>query len=298
MTRSIRLLTVAALGTVAAAASTTSGQVLGRHHLTWWDDPMAGVLVTIRNAPAPTPNAVPLFHMDEWHLDQPSTTLWYNGGAIAGLPSNPFNAANRNGMTAGSVIVPVAGSEAFVYQITNVNYFDGNGPPPFQAPPFSFTGGPGPGQNDLSGINIVDTHGALQLTPPAAGSQFMASSNLVAGRILDLTPGSLGIPASQDWDFNSYTGPGNWEWDIDTAGIGASIGLTPIVFGFAMPGNWRDAVNMGHVHSWTVPPGGVPTQVNVAGPVLGFSGPVIPTPSVGAAVLSGAALLASRRRRR
>lgn len=278
-------------------ATLAGAQVLGQHHLTWWDDAALGVSVTLQGAPPPTPNAIALFNLDEWHLTQAATTNWYLGLPVANLPVNPFNGANRMGMTPGSLIPAVGGAEGFIYQITNVNYFNGNGPPPFQAPPFSFTTPPaGLGQNDLSGINIRDTHGALGISGIAPGSQFMFSANLVVGTVLDLTPGTLGIPASQDWDFNAYTGPGNWEWDIDTAGIGASIGIGPIVFGFAMPGNWQDARNAGHVHSWNMPIGAPPFQVNIAGSIDGFSGP-LPSPA-GAMVLLGLGCLVGRRSRR
>ncbi len=292
-----RLHTFGVMCVIGAAGSVAGGQVLGQHHLTWWDDAQLGLFVTPVGAPAPTPAAIALFNMDEWHIDQATTASWYNGVAVPGLPVNPFSAANRNGMTAGSVIVPVAAAEGFIYQITNLNYFNGNGPPPFQAPPFSFTMAPGMlGQNDLSGINIQDTHGALATSAPAVGSQFMFSSNLVVGSILDLTPASLGVPASQDWDFNAHTGPGNFEWDIDTAGVGASPGLAPIVFGYAMPGNWLDSTSTGHVHSWSFPAGAAPFQVNVALQAGGFSGPK-PIPAPGVLVMAAAGVAALRRRR-
>ncbi len=276
--------------------SAVVGQVLGNHDRMWWDDPNFGVLSNPRNLPPPTPQSMPLFRMTEWHLSQAATQAWYNGLPIPGLPLNPFNAANRNGMTVGSAIVPVNNAEAFIYEVTNLGYFNGNGPPPFQAPPYTFTTPPGMlGQNDLSGINIIDTHGALQLALPVAGSQFMFSHNLVVGSILDLTPASAGIPASQDWDFNAYTGPGNWEWDIDTAGVGASMALPSIVFGYAMPGNWLDALNDGHAHSWNMPAGAAPFQVNVAFANQGWSGPMIPAPTAGLALAIGAAGLLRRR---
>ncbi len=252
-----------------------SAAILGQHHFSWWDDPVLGVLIAPLGGPPPTANAIQLFDLDEWHLDQAQTTQWYNGQAVVGLPINPFNAANRNGII--GAIAGIANSEAFIYQITNLNYFNGNGPFTFTSP-----APPGPGTNDLSGINIVDTGGALAIALPVPGSQFMFSSNLVVGTILDLTPGSAGVAASQDWDFNAFTGPGNFEWDIDTEGVGASAALQPIVFGFAMPGTWLDGVNRGHVHSWSAPgPNNVPPplQVNIAGPQFGFSGPIIPEPS-------------------
>lgn len=279
----------------ASITGSASGQIVGQHHFRWWDDPQVGVIVTPQGAPAPTPASLPLFDLDEWHLNQGGTTQWYGGGAIVGLPANPFNAANRNGLSAGSVIPVIAGAEAFIYQITNVGYFNGNGPPPNQMPPYSFTTLPaGLGSNDLSGINIQDTHGALQIAAPVG--QFMSSANLVVGTILDLTAAAVALPGNQDWNFNAFTGPGNFEWDISTNGIGASMAVGPIVFGYAMPGNWLDAVNNGHVHSWGALPGGGPmTQVNVTPVMPGFSGPV-PAPSVlFAAFLSAAGMLRRRR---
>lgn len=262
------------------AANCASGAILGQHHFSWWDDPQVGVLVTPLGAPPPTPAAILLLNLDEWHLDQAQTTQWYNGIAVAGLPQNPFNAANRNGLL--GAIAPVMNAEGFIYQIKNVNYFNGNGPPPAQVPPFTFTSPapPGPGTNDLSGINIQDTGNVLAIAQPAPGSQFMFSTNLVVGGILDMTPGSAGVPASQDWDFNAFSGPGNFEWDIDTEGVGATIALPPVVFGFAMPGMWQDGVSQGYVHSWSAAgAGGVPpVQVNITPVVPGFSAPFVPEP--------------------
>lgn len=282
---------------VAGLAGAAGATVKGQHHFSWWDDAQLGVLITAQGAPPPTPFASHLFDLDEWHLDQAQTSQWYAGQAIAGVGAvNPFNAANRNGMTMGSQIVPIAGAELFLYQLNNVNYGAGNG----TVAPFSFTSGTG--TNDLSGINILDTHGALAISSPAAGSQFMFSHNIPSGSILDLTPTAAGIAASQDWDFNGFAGPGNFEWDIQETngvlnGVGGVIGLPPLVFGFAMPGVWNDAVNDGWVHSWNAPGGGVvPSQVNVANGIGGFSGPQIPTPA-SAMLLGCSGLLALRRRR-
>ncbi len=280
-------------------ANCAYGTILGQHHFSWWDDAQLGVLVTPLGGPPPTPNAIQLFDLDEWHLDQPQTTQWYNGAMVTGLPANPFNAANRNGLL--GAIAPVMNAEAFIYQIKNINYFNGNGPPPAQLPPFSFTSPvpPGPGTNDLSGINIQDTGNALGITAPAPGSQFMFSSNLVAGAILDMTPGSAGVPASQDWDFNAFSGPGNFEWDIDTEGVGATIALGPVVFGFAMPGTWLDGVNQGYVHSWSAAAvGAAPVQVNITPGAPGFSGPVVPEPGTWLMISVGGLLWAHAARRR
>lgn len=270
--------------------------ILGQHSFTWWDD---GVVcnVTPFGAPAPTPGSVPLFHINEWHLDQAFTTNWYNGNAIAGLPLNPFNAANRAGVTQGSVIPAVAGAEAFIYEILNVQYNSGNGIGPFANPPYSFTTPPGNlGQNDLSGINIRDTHGALSVAAPVVGTQFMSSFSIPTGTILDLTPAF--VPgALQDWDFNAHSGAGNFEWDIPNVGVGAFSGGPSIVFGYAMPGNWLDAVNDGWVHSWNFPAGAAPVQVNITPTLFGFSGPKqIPTPGVPILLGAGGLLMLRRRR--
>lgn len=282
---------------VGVCGAAVHAQVLGSHSFTWWDDGVAAK-VTPFGAQPPTANSVQLFHVNEWHLSQAWTTNWYNGQAVPGLPTNPFNALNRNAVSPGSVINAIAGAEAFIYEITNVSYASGNGFPPLGAPPYSFTGPPGsPGQNDLSGINIRDTHGALNITPPAAGSQFMSSFSFPSGTVLDLTAGF--VPgALQDWDFNAHSGPGNFEWDMpNTPGVGAFSGGPSIVFGYAMPGNWFDAVNDGWVHSWNFPnPPQPPFQVNLTPTLLGFSGPQIPAPSV--AVIAGLAGMLSVRRRR
>jgi hypothetical protein len=291
MERSFSIALVA--GFVAAAGA----QVQGQHHFSWWDDAQLGVMITPTGAPPPTPGAVHLFDLDEWHLNQTATTQWYAGGNVAGVTAiNPFNAGNRNGMTVGSAIVPINNAELFVYQLTNVNYGAGNG----VAAPFSFTNGVG--TNDLSGINISDIYGALNIASPVTGSQFMFSHNIPNGSILDLTPTAAGIGASQDWDFNAYSGAGNFEWDIQETnavlnGVGGVIGLPPLVFGYAMPGVWFDGVGDGWVHSWNAPGGGVvPTQVNLAAGIGGFSSPMIPTPAT-LLLLIGGGVVASRRSR-
>ncbi len=283
---------------IAGLTASADASILGQHNFSWWDDAQMGVFITPQGALPPTPGSIHLFDLDEWHLDQAQTSQWYAGQAIAGVTAvNPFNAANRNGMTMGSQINAINGAELFLYQLTNINYGAGNG---FSAP-FSFTSGVG--TNDLSGINISDTHGALNISSPVAGSQFMFSHNIPAGSILDLTPGAAGIGASQDWDFNAYSGAGNFEWDIQETngvlnGVGGVIGLPPLVFGYAMPGNWFDAVNDGWVHSWNAPGGGVtPIQVNVANGFGGFSGPMIPSPA-SLTLLCIGGVLATRRHRR
>lgn len=293
-----RATTCVALALLACAGAAANAAPIGQHSFTWWDDGVA-CNVTPLGAPPPTANAIPLFHMNEWHLNQADTTLWYNGNAIAGLPLNPFNAANRAGLSPGSVIPVVGGAEAFIYEIKNVNYNSGNGFPPFNAPPYSFTGPVGfPGQNDLSGVNVRDTHGALAVSAPAPGTQFMSSFSIPSGTILDLTPGF--VPGVlQDWDFNAHSGAGNFEWDIpNTPGVGAFAGGPAIVFGYAMPGNWLDAVSDGWAHSWNFPVGAAPMQVNLTPTLLGFSGPMIPSPGAAGLLGLGALLIARRRRER
>ena len=252
------------LAAAMAFAGSANAAILGQHHFTWWDDP-GGIIVTPQGAPPPTMMAVQLLDLDEWHLDQADTTRWYNGQAVAGLPANPFNAANRTGLTPGSAIVPVNNAEAFIYRITNVNYGQGNG--------FSFSTPPGNlGINDLSGINLVDQFNALLIDTPAPGSQFIFTN--VPFGILDLTPTAVNAPGpnDQDWVFNAFNDPnGNFEWDIEPDIGGGVISLDFTVFGFAMPGRWTDAVSHGWVHSWSMPgPGG---QVNIADALTGFSGP-------------------------
>lgn len=294
MKRKCLVLTLA-MGAVVALPAAAAAGIIGQHHFSWWDDPQMGVMVTPQNLPPPTPNSILLLNLDEWHLDQPQTTAWYNGLPILGLPPNPFNPANRTGMTPGSVPAPVAGAEGFIYQIKNINYGSGNANA--AGLPFSFTDPvpPGPGVNDLSGINIIDTWGALNVSPALPNSQFMFTTLLGPSAILDLTPGSVVAP--QDWDFNAFAGPGNFEWDISPAnGAGVVMGLPSGVFGFAMPGNWLDAVNDGWVHSWN-PMG--PAQVNIANGFGGFSGPrVIPEPATLAIVILSGAFLCRRKRRR
>ena len=291
--RSIQL-SLACLSLISAAAP-AAANVLGQHHLTWWDDINAGVIVTLQGAAPPTQNAMALFNMDEWHLDQAQTSQWYAGAAIAGLPPNPFNPAVRTGIIGAPV--PVNNAEGFIYQITNLNYGSGNGMPAMG--PFSFTMPvpPGPGINDLSGINIVDTHGALGISAPVAGSQFMFTTLNPAAptKVLDLTPASA-FGAIHDWDFNAYSGAGNFEWDIRSEnGAGIVIGLQPAVFGFAMPGNWLDAVNDGWAHSWSAslpppPPPPSSIQVNFANSANldGYSGPApIPEPATWVLMICG-----------
>jgi hypothetical protein len=265
--------------TMAMVPGTVSATILGSHAFAWWDTP-GGVQVTTSLTP-PVPGASTLLlGLEEWHLDQAQTTQWYNGIAISGLPTNPFNGANITAMTPGSVIMPVVGAEAFIYRISNLGYASGDN--------FSFS--VGGGVNGISGININDTWNALQTALPVAGSQFMFNLGW-----LDLTPGDAG--GVEDWDFNAFAGPGNFEWDItpfqgQTPGQGR-FGIVPnfanaAVFGFAMPGMWYDAVNDGWVHSWE---SSVPTQVNIADAIGGFSGPrPIPEPST--MLLLGAGLAA------
>jgi uncharacterized protein (TIGR03382 family) len=291
------IMVVASLPTVATAG------ILGQHAFTWWDDPQApGVVVTPLGSPPPNPAAVQLFDFEEWHLDQAQTTQWYAGAPVGGLPVNPFNPGNRTGVTFGSAFPAVAGAEGFIYRLTNVNYGSGNGLP--AGPPFTFTDPvpPGPGVNDISGINIIDTHGALGVSTPFPGSQFMFTT-IQASAILDTTPGSLIAP--QDWDFNAFS-PGSFEWDLSPgAGAGVVSGFPPAVFGFAMPGNWRDAVNNGWVHSWNPNlPAGPALQVNITAPIVfGFSGPqplpsTTPEPSTFTLAILGLLTLGMTGRRR
>lgn len=284
--------TLGVVASLAVLAGGASANILGHHALTWWSDPNQGIVITQLGAPPPSAAAIQLLDLEEWHLDQAQTTQWYAGAAIGGLPANPFNAANRSGMTPGSAIVPVNGAEAFIYKITNWFYGSGNGFP------FSDPQPPGPGMNYLSGINISDTHGALNITPPAAGSQFMFTDHGAGAKILDLTPGRA--PATpQDWDFNAFSGPGSFEWDIDLnqgafSGVIWQGGIG--IFGYAMPGNWLDAVNDGWVHSWSNPmPPNPSVQVNIAFGVGGFSGPMIPEPATLGLLAVGMLCLARRR---
>ncbi|MCA9266451.1 MAG: hypothetical protein KDA60_21475, partial [Planctomycetales bacterium] len=258
---------------LAFSLPTGYANILGQHSFSWWDDPAAGVLITPKGATPPTATSVHLLDLEEWHLDQAQTTQWYAGAPITGLPSNPFNPANRTGIFGAPT--PVANAEAFIYEVTNVNYQSGNGP--VTGPPFSFTtpSPVGPGINDLSGLNIIDSGNALATSAPVLGSQFITTS-LIGTRILDLTPSSVfGTP--QDWDFNAYSGGGNFEWDIRSEnGAGITSGLPPAVFGFAMPGLWQDGVNSGWIHSWNQGGGPPPTsiQVNIANAQGGMSGPI------------------------
>ena len=289
MTSILRRLAGLTIGVVAFVPMIANAAVINQHSFTWWDDPNQGVIVTPLGAANPTGNATQLLNLREWHVDQAQTQAWYGGGPNANLPANPFNAANRIGLTPGSVILPVAGAEAFIYEITNVGYGSGN--TNVAGGPFTFTGLSGfPGQNGLSGINIIDDGGALQVSGLVPGSQFMFNTG-----ILDLTPGSAGVP--DDWDFNAFSGAGNFEWDIQpTVGNGLFPGQSA-VFGFAMPGNWRDQVNNGWVHSWNAQVG----QVNVTPPVPGFSGPrPLPEPSTLTILglgLAGVCAAAVRRKR-
>ena len=241
------------------ASLPVSANILGQHSLSWFDT-AGGVVITQQGAPAPGPNAIHLLDLTEWHLDQAQTTAFYNGNSpIPGV--NPFGVFG--GLTPGSVIAPVAGAEAFIYQITHINYGSGNDA-------FSFTD-PVPGGtavNGLSGINISDNHSALNISNPTAGSQFMFDNSTA---ILDLTNGSVG--AASDWYFNAFSRPENFEWSITPAAASPGITLgSSGIFGFAMPGNWHDALNDGWVHSWGL---NGPAQVNIANVTAGFSGPKV-----------------------
>lgn len=277
-----------------------SATILSHHAFAWWDDPVMGVMVTPKGALPPTAASIHMLDLDEWHLDVAQTHAWYSGGPVAGLPANPFGGAAVIGALPGLPAI----AEAFVYEISNTGFVHGNG--------FSFSDPipPGPGTNYLSGINIIDTHGALGISAPAPGTQFMSTMG-GAGWVLDLTPGHV-LGTLQDWDFNAFSGAGSFEWDIPNepgpvhpvAGLlnrpGVTAGMTG-VFGYAMPGRWLDAVNDGWVHSWNqeIDLGGVPipsVQVNITPTVLGFSGPLIPEP-VTLALLGLGGLVVCKRRR-
>jgi len=305
MNKSLALCGFVAAGLVFARASPASATILGHHAFTWWDDPALGVTVTPLGAAPPAPGSVALLDLEEWHLDQAQTTAWYAGALPPPtMPPNPFNPAN--GAAIIGAIPPVAGAEAFIYKITNTGFIHGNGFTFSNPPP----GPPGPGSNYISGINIIDTHGALAVAAPFAGSQFMSTAGAL-GLVLDLTPGH--VPGTlQDWDFNAFAVGASFEWDIPNEpgpihpGAGALlrpgvIAGTSAVFGFAMPGNWLDAVNDGWVHSWDgpfVPPGPPSNQVNLTPAVVGFSGPMVPEPGTMTLVLAGVYLLGKRHRTR
>jgi hypothetical protein len=144
------------------APSGASATILGSHAFTWWDDPgLLFTAVTPLGAPPPSPGSIALFDLREWHLDQAQTATWYGGGAIAGLPLNPFNAANRTGLL--GAIPPVAGSEAFIYELTNTGFGSGGG--------FSFSNPFPPGLNDLSGItSTLTARWGLPRRSPAVSS--------------------------------------------------------------------------------------------------------------------------------
>ncbi|MFQ5492034.1 MAG: PEP-CTERM sorting domain-containing protein [Phycisphaerae bacterium] len=286
---------------LAALPGPAQAAVLGHHAFSWWDDPMMGVVVTPIGGPSPGPASTRLLDLEEWHLDMPQTNSWYAGMAIPGLPANPFGGA---GLVIGPLPVPPAAAEAFIYEITNVNYIHGNGG-------FTFTDPvpPGPGTNYLSGINIADTHGALGIAAPVPGTQFMATTGGL-GLVLDLTAGHA-VGSMQDWDFNAFAGGGNFEWDIPNEPGPIHPGAPPLrrlgvpagmsaVFGYAMPGNWLDGINDGWVHSWNQPmdPNGLPMpsfQVNIAASVGGFSGPVPEPTTLGLLGLGGLTLCRRRR---
>ena len=296
-----------ALGAAVGVASPAGATILGTHAFSWWDDPGLGVIVTPLGAPPPTAAATALFNLREWHLDQAQTAQFYGGGAIAGMGiANPFNPlTHAGGLTGGSVLPgAIGGAQAFIYQVTNKNFGSGNG--------FSFSGPPNqPGVNGLSGINIVDTFGALNVTAPAAGSQFMFTNNAAGLGVLDLTNGHV-LGSQNDWEFNAFAGPGNFEWDINNEPGFAHPAAAPLVrngvlsgqsaiFGFAMPGSWTDAVNNGWAHSWDITAAGAlfpSAQVNVMPTMFGFSGPGVRVPSPGGLALLGLAFCSAGHRRR
>ena len=77
-----------AFGVLAFCGTAAHAAILGQHSFTWWDDGVA-CNVTPFGAQPPTLASVPLFHVNEWHLDQLSTTNWYNGGAVPRPPGQP-----------------------------------------------------------------------------------------------------------------------------------------------------------------------------------------------------------------
>lgn len=252
------------LGLVAAglilgiACGEGKGAVLGIYETFWWDDPVTNsVVVTPTIALKPSPDAELLLGLIMEHLDQAQTTDFYNS-----LPDPWYG-----------VKAAVTDAEAFIYTVTNGSYGSGNGPP-WTVGPFSFTTPPGNlGANGISGINIIDTHGALNVAMPVPNSQFIYTTR----GILDFSPTST-PGAEEDWEFNAVSGPGNFEWTLSPALGNGIVGPGDrAVFGFAMPGHWQHAFNDGWVHSWQQDG---PSPVNTAFAINGYLGPsVIPEPT-------------------
>jgi len=293
MKSQLRLLKGLAFASLLIMPATSNATILQSSSVSWWYDPSFPILLhtPLGVAPAIAPDATRLLDIKSWHIDQTQTQAWYAGQDVLGLPRSPFNLnppvippaiSVDLLLTVGSTIIPIEGAEAFVYEITNVNYDSGNS--------FSFSTPTGSGNTGISGVRISAPGEPLPGNDIVPGSQFMSKYRLFPINLAHTLFGSVNEvdlttyqqdSELRDWVMNASEDI-EWLLGIDDF-LATFTGVPPgdesaligesFVFGFAMPGHWSAQVVGGSVNSWKAGHGSDAELVNATPRTIGFLAP-------------------------